>query len=95
VAFYTRSEISENKNPAIPEEEFVSYLKKNLPPYMIPAHFILVEKIPLKIQMKVDVQALREIFQTYLGSKVRNGEVMWEEEGRSWEQSREGGASSR
>ncbi|WP_432409136.1 non-ribosomal peptide synthetase [Wukongibacter sp. M2B1] len=42
----------------ISSDELKGYLKKNLPDYMVPTHFIQLEKMPLMVNGKIDRKAL-------------------------------------
>lgn len=45
------------------EEELKSYLEDNLPEYMIPLHFINVDKIDLTANGKVDMKSLMNLIE--------------------------------
>eukprot|EP01127_Copromyxa_protea_P018477 TRINITY_DN5838_c0_g1_i1.p1 TRINITY_DN5838_c0_g1~~TRINITY_DN5838_c0_g1_i1.p1 ORF type:complete len:2558 (+),score=630.92 TRINITY_DN5838_c0_g1_i1:441-7676(+) len=74
VAFYTRNAGS----PPITADYFREFLSSRLASYMVPTHFIEVEKIPLRVQGKVDAQALTAIFHNYMATRSVQSEDMSE-----------------
>ena len=59
--------------------EIRAYLREHLPEYMIPAHFIQIDQIPLNANGKLDIQALPKIAQnrpTLQGEFVSPGTVV-------------------
>ncbi|WP_434000536.1 non-ribosomal peptide synthetase [Endozoicomonas sp.] len=55
-AFYTLSALDNHPSPA--PGDLLNFLRQQLPPYMIPSHFIAMENMPLTINGKVDRKAL-------------------------------------
>lgn len=47
-----------NSGPPLKTHELRSYLRKIIPHYMVPAFFVLLEKIPLTTNEKIDLRAL-------------------------------------
>ncbi|MEH2279392.1 MAG: amino acid adenylation domain-containing protein [Nostoc sp.] len=58
--YYANQPLQYRVNQVTPEllEEWRDFLAKNLPDYMIPSHFVVLEKLPLTPNSKVDRKAL-------------------------------------
>jgi amino acid adenylation domain-containing protein len=73
-AYFIPDSAAKDRDEASRVSELREYLAKELPPYMIPSHFIPLEEIPLTSNGKVDKKALPE--PTYKeGGKSRSGYI--------------------
>ncbi|MHB8595765.1 MAG: amino acid adenylation domain-containing protein [Ktedonobacteraceae bacterium] len=62
--------LDQKQASVIPLDSLANFLKESVPDYMIPAHFLQLDTLPLTPSGKVDRKALRESHTTYLGRRV-------------------------